>query len=304
MSVAAPVKTLLLVGPTASGKTTVAHHIASAMPGSSILSADAMMIYRGMDVGTAKPTDHEISTYRYAGVNLADPDQTFSVHDYLSAVRTEAPWRIVVGGTGLYFRGLLRGLDGGAGESVELRAEAERVLARDDVEGLKSWCRLKCPGIDGALPAGDLGNPRRWIRAVERQSSSTPAVEPVLSPEACVIVGIARDRLELERRIRVRVESMYRCGLIEEARALRSRYAALSATAGKAIGYAEAYDVLDGRTSMSEAMERTVVRTRQYAKRQMTWFRNQLDVCWVEVAEDESLEHVSARVMKVLCEQR
>lgn len=263
-----------------------------------------MMIYRGMDIGTAKPTKSDVSSFHYAGLDLADPDQSFSVHDYLQSVRGSGPWSIVTGGTGLYFRGLLKGLDGGGGEDRSMRREAESVLSVHGFEGLKEWCEERFPAIEASLPAGDRENPRRWIRAVERHLGPAPGIAPLLDPEACVIVGLGRDRMDLEERIRSRVGDMYRDGLIEEARQLRLRYSHLSETAGKAIGYAEAFDVLDGKIDARTAMERTVIRTRQYAKRQMTWFRNQLSVHWIMAGPGDSIEALSSNVMSVFCEQQ
>jgi len=296
------IPSLVLVGPTASGKSDVAHHIAR-QNGFGIISADAMMVYRGMDIGTAKPTREERDEIPYLGIDLTDPNQSFNVFDYLAAIEkdmTDAAQlqqpNIVVGGTGLYVRSLVVGLDDDQGANPEVRSEGENILATGGFAALKVWCLQHLPGIENELPPGDLQNPRRWIRAVER-GSCHPSGKKTLPPGVCV-VGLLRSRIDLENRIRRRVQRMYECGFIEEVAALRRDYVALSDTALKAIGYAEALSVLDGSCKPSEAMEQTVIRTRQYAKRQMTWFRNQLPTAWIDVKDTDDVASVANRVLE------
>lgn len=290
---------LVLVGPTASGKSDIAHAIARDHA-LGVVSADAMMVYRGMDLGTAKPTADERRGIPYAGIDLTTPDRAFSAYEYLQSVDEElghrpdvAGW-LAVGGTGLYVRALTQGLDDDPGEQPALRLEAEAILAAEGVDALKRWCRGRLPGIDDLLPVGDRENPRRWIRAVERGGCRPLERAPVTD---CCVIGLQRTREDLESRIRRRVEAMYRGGLLEEVASLRAHYPVWSRTASMAIGYAEAAAVLDGSLRTEEAMERTVIRTRQYAKRQMTWFRHQVDTCWVAAGVDEDVETVAARVV-------
>ncbi len=289
---------LFLVGPTASGKTSVAHELARRRC-FSLVSADAMMIYRGMDIGTAKPTRDERVQYAYQGIDLVDPDQSFNALSYLRSVLA-APPALIVGGTGLYVRALLHGLDASAGARPDIRDEAGSIWREHGLDALKSWCRSRAPGIEEALPAGDLGNPRRWIRMVERMAGGGEAVAGLFDPAASVIVGLRRDREDLQRRIAARVDGMFAGGLLEEVRALRATYPSFSETAGKAIGYAEASAVIDGTMPLAVAREAVIIRTRQYAKRQMTWFRHQLPTRWVDVAADDSDELIASRVEKLL----
>jgi len=292
----------VLVGPTASGKSDVAHEIAG-RTGTGIISADAMMVYRGMDVGTAKPTSAEQQVHVYAGIDLTTPDRSFSVYDYIASVdqqrvsaRTGTRW-IVVGGTGLYVRCLLKGLDSRQGADPKLRQAAEAVLAGQGFEELKVWCEENLPGISSALPVGDRGNPRRWIRAMERGIGGTDAepVKPKL-PAHIRVVGLNWPRADLEKRIMARVDRMYDGGLLDEVVQLRRYYAILSPTAEKAIGYAEAMAVLDGKLSLNEAKQITTIRTRQYAKRQMTWFRHQLPTLWIDVTENDRVGDIARSV--------
>lgn len=286
--------TLILVGPTASGKTGVAHVLARRHP-AVILSADALMVYRGMDIGTAKPSSDDRSRFNYRGLDICNPNESFSVHDYVATVRGDAPG-IVVGGTGLYIRGLLEGLDAGSGAHDSWRARATGVLEQEGFPALKSLCLETRPSVEDELPAGDRSNPRRWIRAVERSLAPASRLPPVLDARDCVVVGLQRARADLHERIHARVEGMFSGGLLDEVRRLRAQWGALSPTAANAIGYAEAGAVIDGTMTIAQAKLAIVTRTRQYAKRQMTWFRHQLNTHWIDAAPGEGDESIAARV--------
>jgi len=291
----------VLVGPTAAGKTDVIHELAG-MYGTGVISADAMMVYRGMDIGTAKPSLLERGQIQYAGLDLADPDQPFSAHDYLLAVENQLSginqseqW-LIGGGTGLYIKCLLAGLDEFEGPNVQLRDEGEAIMNLHGFPALIEWCKQKVPDIEATLPKGDVGNPRRWIRAVERGLQGSDRASSFQIPAQTRIAGLLWNRTDLEHRIAMRVKKMYASGLLEEIAMLRQRYAGFSETAVKAIGYAEAGDVLDGSLSVEEAINRTIIRTRKYAKRQMTWFRNQFNTFWIEVTPDDSIQVIARRV--------
>lgn len=289
----------VLVGPTAAGKTDVVHEIASRL-GSGIVSADAMMVYRGMNIGTAKPSFDEQRRYTYTGLDLVEPNQPFSAHDYLNAVNlsvsssTHADDWLVAGGTGLYVSGLLKGLDPSPGIDDSLREEAEAILAEQGFDALKAWCKARISTIEASLPAGDRANPRRWIRAVERGDRPERGKREI--PGHVRIAGLTRTKPELEERIVRRVRSMYDHGLLDELHELRGKHGKLSDTAAMAIGYAEAAGVLDGILTVEEAMTRTAIRTRQYAKRQMTWFRNQFNTHWIEISSSDSTAMIARRV--------
>ncbi len=291
-------RAFVLVGPTASGKTAVAHRLSARM-GARILSADSMLVYRGLDRGTAKPCAAELAAGRYAGVDLANPDRTFSVADYLAdvgeALRHDpgASW-IVAGGTGLYVKCLLQGLDAGPGRDPAARAEAEAVLATAGVAGLADRVRAAAP----EARIRDDRNPRRLIRAFERARQGETNWSGGWSATRPTVVGLLPDRALLLRRIEARARTMFEGGLIEEARSLRDAWPHLSPTARHAIGYREAFAVLDGDMTLAAAVEWTIIRTRQLAKRQMTWFRHQADVDWVAVGEDRSVEWIAAEVLR------
>ena len=297
-----------LVGPTATGKTAVGHILAEklSLP---ILSADSMMVYRGMNIGTAKPTPEEISKFDYAGLDLTDPDRDFSVADYLRslAARPEKQW-IAAGGTGLYVRCLTEGLREIPAASAAIRARAEEILAAGGIEALQAELKTIAPEKFAAL--ADPKNPRRLIRAIEAASSQTSKDWKRPGPETSndwksrsesqpVLAGLRMEKAALEKRIRARVEKMYADDLIEEARSLREKFTQLSKTSLQAIGYAEAFAVLDGKISERDAKELTVIRTRQLAKKQMTWFRRQHCVEWIDVTENDSPEKTADAVQLI-----
>lgn len=289
--------TLILVGPTAAGKTGVIHELARRHR-APVISADAMLIYRGMNIGTAKPPPEDLAAYHYQGVDLAHPGQAFSVHDYLRAIRPVAG-AMIAGGTGLYVRALRAGLDAAMGEDPVWRALADETLARDGFDALKALCRARDPAMDEALPVGDRENPRRWIRHVERVQDGGAGLPPLFAAEDTVVVGLLRAREDLQARIQRRVARMFAEGLLDEVRGLRANAGTFSLTAAKAIGYAEAAAVLDGTMSEAKAREAVIIRTRQYAKRQLTWFRHQLPVRWIEVQPDEEDGMIATRVEKI-----
>lgn len=313
-----------LVGPTASGKSSVAQYIAE-RSGRIIVSADSMNLYRGMDVGTAKPSAAERARVDYAGVDLIDPTEKFSVAAYLDAVRpafNSGKEVIVAGGTGLYVKCLTEGFDEVPPENSALRAELELL----DFSALEQRASTEAAELYNTLTEDDRQNPRRLIRILERTVARAAAVSAapgrleacdtsirtaaiLAAPsrlEACgtvgswnrrpkpVIVGLRVGREVLVRRIEERVDKMYAEGLLDEARALIDLN--LSPTALQAIGYAEAFAVLRGELSEAEAKEKTSIRTRQLAKRQMTWFRNQLNVEWVDTAEYQTMEQIAEAV--------
>ena len=294
----------ILVGPTASGKSAVAHHLALATrPPRPILSADSMAIYAGMDIGTAKPEPADRDEVPCFGLDLVTPDQPFSVGNYCNAVRSALPELaacgqppIVVGGTGLYVRALTEGLDSPEITDPEPRRKAERILEEQGLEALQKATRDLNPQEYDRLR--DPENYRRVLRAYELLASghSLPSGTERPRPK---IAGLRLPQPELHARIERRARQMFVYGLVEEVRGLRERYPVLSGTAAKAIGYAEAGEVLDGTLSEEEAIQRTAIRTRQYAKRQLTWFRRQADVEWVDVKADDSIRRIAGRVERI-----
>lgn len=292
-----------LVGPTASGKSETAHRIAE-LGGCDILSADSMLVYKGMDKGTAKPTEAQRRAVRYWGIDLVAPSESFSAGRFceaaaIAAAQARADGRplIVTGGTGLYVKALTHGLDPLPAAAPAKRAAWEKLLKEQGVEALAAALGALDKRRLDALK--DLRNPRRLIRELElaEQSATRPGswrkrAEPPAMP------GLRWPRAELLERIRLRARRMFEDGLVEEVAALRERGVEFSATASAAIGYAEAIAALDGVMTEAEAIEATAARTARLAKRQMTWFRNQARIEWIAVGAGDSTERIAEKALE------
>lgn len=289
---------MILAGPTASGKTAVAHALARET-GLPILSADSMLVYRGMDIGTAKPAPDDRERFGYAGVDLEDPDRPFSAGAYLAALRAKflgpsAPDWIVCGGTGFYVECLVHGLDRAPGDPAR-RRDIEAGFQAGGVPALQALLAGLDP--EGLRSLSDPRNPRRLVRAIETACAAPGAAAPAGRSRRKVRVCALRvPPGQLAARIERRMDRMFEEGWLDEARRLRSRPGALSATAAAAIGYREAFHLLDGRLSRKEAAERILARTRRYAKRQLTWFRGRFDADWIDASDGRTPEEIAAEV--------
>ncbi len=295
-------RAFFLVGPTAVGKSAVAQWIAE-RNGFDILSADSMQVYRGLDIGTAKPSAGERARVRYEGLDLVDFSQRFSVGDYraaaLAAVGAAAAAGrplIVTGGTGLYLKSLTHGLAEKPGRNEAIRAEAERLLAERGVGALQEWLGRLDPARLEAL--ADPRNPRRLARAIELAAAGAPAPAPTWDRSGPRIPGLRMPLDALYARIEKRVQRMYADGLVGEVRNLAARGLASAPTAAQAIGYAEALKVLAGSWTREQAVAATVVRTRHLAKRQLTWFRRQANVDWLDIEPDRPAPEAAGRVLE------
>ena len=283
-------------GPTATGKTALAVHLARAF-GGEVISADSMQVYRGLDIGTAKATAEERRGVPHHLLDILDPAEPFSVADFVPAAdacirRLTAAGRlpIVAGGTGLYLTSLLTGLSFSPEKAdPALRAALER---RAETEGLGAlYAELE--RIDPAYAAAVHPNNRpRILRALElyaatgrRMSEQRAAARPAEAPYRALCLCLTfRDRETLYRRIDARVDSMVAQGLVREARYVyenRGRFA----TAAQAIGYKELFPYLAGQSELEPCVAALKQASRRYAKRQLTWFRHQGDVTWLALDE-------------------
>ena len=300
-SYASPCTAFFLVGPTAAGKSAIAEHIAETEH-RAILSADSMLVYRGMDIGTAKPSKGERASVEYGGLDLANPDESFSVGQYIEHARgflNGKPARenqpIVTGGTGLYVKCLTEGLARLPAADPALRAWADDLLGREGVTALQKALQERDAARYEAL--SDKNNPRRLIRALELAGRQNNGTKTWSSTPSVPMIGLEVDPAHLEANIRSRVRRMYDSGLLDEVGRLLSSCARLSETASQAIGYAEAIAVRQGNMTLDDAMARTAVRTRQLAKRQMTWFRHQANVVWISVGKNSTIEQLAGQVL-------
>ncbi|CAN5481349.1 tRNA (adenosine(37)-N6)-dimethylallyltransferase MiaA [soil metagenome] len=277
---------LVLTGPTAAGKTALALRIAQES-GAEIISMDSMTLYRGMDIGTAKSSQAERAAVPHHLIDVLDPWEDASVSWWLEgalaaarAIQERGKRVLFVGGTGLYLKALLCGLFGGPGANEEIRRRLEGEAAeKGGPEALVARLLTVDPASARRLHPNDL---RRIIRALEvwettgqplsSWQTQWPAEEkPELRP---TVFWIDIARPELHNRINDRVVSMLEAGWLEEAKALRALGRPLSTSASQALGYRELFQHLDGTLTMAEAVMRIQARTRQFAKRQVTWFRH------------------------------
>lgn len=269
----------ILTGPTASGKTELALRLAERIP-IEVISADASMVYRGMDIGTAKPTQAERAKVRHHLVDWLEPNQLFSVAAYVQAAeaaiedvlaRGRVP--LVVGGTGYYIRALSEGLFELPEPDPKLQNRIEQELQERGFAAM----REELAAVSAADAERVGRNPRRLVRAVEvlRRTGIPPAQAHRRGPRFSYRKLVLWPEWGwLEPRLRQRTEEMFGRGLVEEVRGLLGRYPRMP-TALQAIGYKEVAAYLRGELELEEARERVLRATRVYAKRQFTWFRKE-----------------------------
>ena len=287
-------KLIAIVGPTASGKTALAIDLARRF-GGEIVSADARQIYRGMDIGTAKPTATERATIPHHLIDIRDPDDDYTVADYqrdafaaIDAIVARGAVPFLVGGTGLFVRAVVENLDiPGAPADPTLRAAIENEIARDGLAA--AFARLVALDPDAAAVV-DPKNPRRVVRALEvARATGKPftAQRRVREPRyETLTLGLDLPPEILRSRIEMRVNAMIESGFAREVAALLERYGA-AAPAFNAIGYREMAASLNGGPSLAETATLIVMDTWHYAKRQRTWFKKSKGILWI-AGKDEA----------------
>ena len=293
MNTTAPRGPVVILGPTASGKSDVAMAWCARSSRREILAVDSMQVYRGMDIGTAKPTAADRAVVRHHGLDLAEPTADFTVAAFAAAavaaladIDRRGAEAVLVAGTGLYLRAVTDPMEI-PGQWPELRAE---LYARAATEG-PATLHAELAALDPPAAARiEPGNTRRVVRALEvvrgsgRRFSSFGAGVNVYPPIGFRQFGLRWPRPVLRARIARRVELMIGGGLVDEVRRLAA--AGLSATARQALGYKEVIDHLAGLATLDETIERIVLRTQQFAVRQERWFRRDPRVRWIDIDED------------------
>lgn len=296
---------LYLVGPTAVGKSAVALDLAQ-MLGGEIVSVDSMQVYRGMDIGTAKPSPSDRRRVPHHLLDILDVSASFDAAQFVRLAgearrEIEARGRIPIfcGGTGLYFKALLDGLGTAPPRDEALRALVEATPLSDLLLELEKSDPVTFRKIDQK-------NPRRVVRAIEviRQtgrpfSEQRSGWEPRPSAADSLIIGLSMDSAALRTRIDRRVDQMFAEGLVGETRELLARGLASNPTAMQAIGYRQVVAHLRGEIPLPEADELVKIRTRQFAKRQLTWFKRQLPVTWIPVDPSQASLAVADRVRSI-----
>lgn len=287
---------LVLAGATATGKTGLSIAVARALRDEGIpaevISADSRQVYRGLDIGTAKASAEARAGIPHHGLDLVDPDEPFSVVDFvrharaaLESIAGRGGLAILVGGTGLYLRAVGRGLDAEALPfDRDVRAAIETGLERDGLAPAVARLRAIAPRLASRI---DLANPRRVARALEIAELRGDALlpPPVGYAGRIAWLGLRAPAATHREWIANRARQQFDAGLIEEARALRERFDP-TLPAFSAIGYREAWAVLDGRLSRDAAIELDAKRNVDFAKRQATWFRSEPDIEWLDATGD------------------
>ena len=284
---------LCVVGPTASGKTKMGVALAQRFNGE-VVSVDSMQLYRGMEVGTAAPTPEETAGIPHHMVGIAEPTENWSVAKYVAEadkrvqdILARGKLPVLVGGTGLYLDSLVRGIDFAAGEQGgELRLKLQERLANEGAEALLNELHTIDPEAAGKL---HLKDEKRIVRALEvyyetGQTITEHDAETKKHPPRydALYIGLDfEDREDLRARIDKRVEQMVALGLLEEVENLLASDLGRRATAWQAIGYKQFLAVAEGKASVEEAIEEVKLRSRQYAKRQLTWLRRNENIFWV-----------------------
>jgi tRNA dimethylallyltransferase len=281
-----------LVGPTASGKSDAGIALAAAW-GVDVASCDSMLVYRGMDIGTAKPSAAQQASVPHHLLDLAEPSERFTVSRFQEAAHVVlARGRsLLVGGSGLYFRAVVDELRFPP-EDPAVRAALE--AEADSLGADQLYARLADVDPVGAARI-DPANVRRTIRALEVSTitgapfSEFAAAWEVYDPTRVRAAGIRLDAAILDARVRARVAAMLEAGWLDEVRGLVARGFGAWLTASQAIGYAELAEHLEGTLALDEAMERTVKRTKQLARRQMAWFRRDPRIRWFDADDRGAL---------------
>ena len=289
----------MVLGPTASGKSDVAMAHAQVSSRREIVVVDAMQVYRGMDIGTAKPSAADRARIPHHALDLVEPSDEFAVVDFVTAARralddiaARGGQAVLVAGTGLYLRALTDPMEV-PGQWPDVKAA---LLARAEAEGSEVLHRELAAADPVAASKMDPRNTRRVVRALEvvlgsgrAFSSFGPGLDQY-PPVAFRQVGLRWQRPLLAQRIERRVHQMMEAGLLAEVEHLRSGPKPLSRTARQALGYKELIDHLDGMCSLDEAVDTIVLRTRQFAVRQERWFRRDPRVRWVDIEQDPVAE--------------
>ncbi len=310
MSGGAATRLLIVTGPTGTGKTETAIRVAEALDGE-IVGCDALQVYRGFDAATAKPTAEQRARVAHHLVDVVDPRRDFSLADFVGlaeqaigeiAARGRVP--LVVGGTGMYLRGLLRGIVPAPSRDAALRARLKRLADRFGSPRLHRLLARRDPASAERVMRGDT---QRIIRALEVALLGGGTWSEVIAERGtwradddrypALKIGLDGERELMNRRINERVDAFYRAGLVDEVRRLLAEDVPPTANAFKAIGYREVLRTLDDAPDSADVREEIRRNTRRFAKRQRTWFRKEPGLVWLNA--EEGAEACARRIVRL-----
>lgn len=303
-------KAVYLTGPTASGKTAVGVHLARLLK-AEIIALDSMTLYRGLDIGTAKPMPAEWGGVPHHLLDVLEPWETASVALYrdlaaraMAEIESRGRRVLFVGGTPMYLKALLRGLFSGPPADPVLRNELATLADREGETALHERLARRDPQAAARLHPNDR---RRLIRALEViELSGRPLSEQQTEHQTpatgVVVAALVRERADLHERINRRVVQMFEAGLVEEVRGLLAGERPLGVGPSQGVGYREVIEFLQGRAGREATVAAIQTRTRQFAKRQMTWFRGLAEVKLWPVTATEPAEETARRLARTLGE--
>ncbi|KAF0146219.1 MAG: tRNA dimethylallyltransferase [Nitrospirae bacterium] len=304
-------KVIILLGPTGVGKTGASILLAKALD-TEIISADSMQIYKGMDIGTAKPSVKQREEVRHHMIDIVEPSETYSVGRYIEEVvpvidslHKKGKVPIIAGGTGLYIKAMTRGIFSGPSADWELREELA-ALEEEQEGSLYSYLQELDPEAASKVMPADK---RRVVRAIEVCLKTRQGISELQQkltsplPYEFIKIGLTRDRKELYKIIEGRVDEMIKAGLVNEVKNLihpftRSPIHQLSSI--QAIGYKEIAMYLKGEFPFEEAVRLIKRNTKRYAKRQFTWFKKEEDIHWIDITGIYSNKEISERAEQML----
>jgi tRNA dimethylallyltransferase len=293
---------LVILGPTSVGKTQLSLKLADILKGE-IVSFDSRQIYKLMDVGTAKPTEEERRHVPHHLIDVVYPNEKFTAADYgkqarkvIQEITKRGRTPVAVGGSGLYLRALIQGFFEGPKADEDIRGKLEREA--QELGGPHLFNRLK--QVDPL--AAEKIHPHDSVRIIRALEVYELTGRPISTwqregsyerfPVRFVKIGLNMDRARLYERIDLRIESMVSAGLLDEVRTLKEKGYTPKLKALKTVGYQELFDHLEGRLELKEAIDRIKLNTRHYAKRQLTWFRKEQNVTWLDADDRDLAERI------------
>jgi tRNA dimethylallyltransferase len=299
---------IVIAGPTASGKTQVSVSLAEALR-SCVISADSMQIYRGMDIGTAKATEYEKRGILHHMIDIVSPDETYSAASYqkvafelIEKENEKGLIPVIAGGTGLYIHSLVYDIDFAKTPGNDgIRQKYSQRVDDKSLDALYNELKEKDPTYASIIAPSDKRRIIRRLEVLEEGGGQVYDFRRVNKNDDFLIIGLRMPRELLYERINARVDQMLENGLVEEAYILYNNYGLTNAL--KAIGYKELVEFFVGKITLNEAAELIKRNTRRYAKRQMTWFRRDDRIKWIDIDQTACIEDIINDIMKIINEK-